>query len=111
MIAPVTGIEDKVRFLTGVHQRFADTLFEIFATGNNVDVEGIESSVFDFDPGVLMVVGTPHLGNGYGIFPSNLFDRRIELQIQIQTSHNLDPIGGNRAWDTQPLASCCGRFD
>jgi hypothetical protein len=97
MIAPVTGIEDKVRFLTGVRQRFADALFELFAAGDNVNVEGIESSAFDFDPGILVVIGTPHLGNGCSIFLSNLFDRRIELQIQIQTSHNLDPIDGNRA--------------
>jgi hypothetical protein len=54
-------------------------LFKLFAAGDNVDVKGIESVIFDFNPGMLVVIGTPHLGNGYGIFPSNLFDRRIEL--------------------------------
>ena len=72
----------RVRFLTGVHQRITDTLFELLATGDNFDVEGIESTAFDFNPGVLMVVGTPHLGNGCHIFPSDLFDRRIKSGIQ-----------------------------
>jgi len=47
----------KVRFLAGVHQRFTDTLLKLFAAGDYVDVERIESSAFDFNPGVLVVVG------------------------------------------------------
>ena len=72
----------KVRFLAGVHQRFTDTLLKLFAAGDYVEVERIESSAFDFNPGVLVVVGTPHLGNGCRIIPSNLFNRPIKSHVQ-----------------------------
>jgi hypothetical protein len=68
-----------LRIPARIHQRFTDTLFELSTTGDNVDVKGIESAAFDFNPGMLVVIGTPHLGNSGDIFPSNLFDRRIEL--------------------------------
>ena len=65
-----------------LHQRFANTLFKFLATGDDIDVESIKFSALDVNPGVMVVVGTPHLGNGCRVIPSDLFDRRIELRTQ-----------------------------
>jgi hypothetical protein len=63
-------------------------------------VESIESFAFDFDPGVLVMMGTTHLGNGGLIIPFDLFDRRIESRTQskprLVINEYLDPIDGNR---------------
>ena len=81
------GTRSVRRYLAGIHQRFADTPLEFFAAGDNIDVESIKSFALDFDPGVLVVVGTPHLGNNGLIIPFDLFDRRIESRTQSKTSH------------------------
>lgn len=85
---------DLMDSLADIHQRLTDTLFKLSATGNNVDLDRIESSVLDFNPGVLVVVGTPHLGDGCRILPPDLFDRRIESRTQSKSRNknmNLEP--------------------
>jgi hypothetical protein len=66
----------------GIHQRLADTLFEFFAAGDDIDVESIEPFAFDFNPRVLVMLGTTHLGNSGLVIPFDLFDRRIESRTQ-----------------------------
>jgi hypothetical protein len=41
-----------------------NTPFKFIAAGDNVDVESIVFPALDYNPGVFVVVGTPHLGNG-----------------------------------------------
>ena len=65
-----------------LHQRLTNTPFKFIAAGDNVDVESIVFPALDYNPGVFVVVGTPHLGNGCRVIPSDLFDRRIELRTQ-----------------------------
>jgi len=74
--------QDELLIAQRIHQRLSHALLKFFAAGDNIYVESIEFVALDFNPGVLVVVGTPHLGGGCRAIPSDLFDRRIEYCIQ-----------------------------
>ena len=73
-----------------------DPLVKLLAASDNFDVVRIEGFVFDFNRSVLVVVGTPHLGNGCRIIPFDPFNRRIESRAQSNPPPNSAPITGTR---------------
>jgi hypothetical protein len=73
----------------GIHQRLAHARLKLLAARDNVDLESIESATFDFDPGVPVVVGTPHLGHSCRIIPPDLFDGSVNSHVQSKPRNNL----------------------
>jgi hypothetical protein len=66
----------------GFEQGPTDTPLELFAARENVDVQHVESSARDFNPGIFLVIGTPHRGSRQGIIAFDLVNGSFELLAQ-----------------------------